>query len=117
MKSDSNKTTYYTYILQCKSNILYTGITTDYKRRLEEHSGVNDSKKGAKFTKSHKPEKIVALWRTNTRSDASKLEARIKQLSKSEKIELIDNNKMFKLFFSEFLDCRLFRRVKINDIN
>lgn len=113
----NDKIIYYIYILKCENGVLYTGITTDYKRRFLEHSKVNGSKKGAKFTKSHKPEKIVVLWKTNTRSDASKLEARIKQLKKIEKLELIENNKMFKLFFSELIDCRAFKRVKINNMN
>ena len=111
MKVNDKK--YYIYILQCENGILYTGITTDYKRRFDEHSKVNNSKKGAKFTKSHRPEKIVALWKTNSRSNALKLEARIKQLNKKEKSELISNNKIFKIYFSEFIDCHEFRRVKI----
>lgn len=115
MIKKNEKNIYYIYILECENGILYTGITTDYKRRLDEHKNVNSSNKGAKFTKSHKPEKIVALWKTSTRSDASKLEARIKQLTKIEKIELIGNNKMFKLFFSEVIDCSVFRRLKISN--
>lgn len=113
MKKNNIKNSYYIYILKCENDILYTGIATDYKRRLDEHMKVNDSKKGAKFTKSHKPEEIVALWTTKTRSDASKLESRIKQLEKVEKIKLIDDNSCFKDFFSGLIDCRKFRRVLI----
>ena len=102
---------YYIYILQCDNNILYTGIATDYKRRFEEHAKVNNSKKGAKFTKSHKPEAIVAVWKTKTRSDASKLEIRIKQLEKKDKLLLIDDNVYFKHFFKGLVDCRKFIRV------
>lgn len=97
----------------CENNILYTGITTDYKRRLDEHKKVNNSKKGAKFTKSHRPEKIVALWTTKTRSDASKLEVRIKQLGKVDKLRLISDNSCFKEYFNGFIDCRKFRKVYI----
>ena len=57
---NDNDKKYYIYILECENGILYTGITTDYMRRFDEHSKVNNSKKGAKFTKSHKPKKIVA---------------------------------------------------------
>lgn len=109
--SPLQKSVYYTYILECDNGILYTGIATDYKRRFGEHAKLNGSKKGAKFTKSHKPEKIVAVWKTKTRSDASKLEARIKQLEKSDKLLLIDDNKHFKAFFTSLIDCRKFRRV------
>ena len=104
---------YYIYVLRCQNNILYTGITTDYKRRFDEHMKKNGSKKGAKFTKSHKPEEIVAVWKTNTRSDASKLESRIKHLEKRNKELLIVDNLSFKTFFSELLDCRKFRRIKL----
>ena len=102
---------YYVYILKCEGDILYTGIATDYKRRFEEHSNVNGSKKGAKFTKSHKPEKIVAVWKTKNRSEASKLESRIKQLDKSDKLLLIGDNKYFKGYFVGLVDCRKYRRV------
>ena len=109
-----NKTQkYYIYILKCENDILYTGIATDYLRRLDEHKGVGNSSKGAKFTKSHKPEEIVAVWSTKTRSDASKLESRIKMLSKIDKNLLIADNNNFKVFFSEYLDLRKFRRVNI----
>lgn len=102
---------YYVYILKCEGDILYTGIATDYKRRFDEHSNVNGSKRGAKFTKSHKPEKIVAVWKTKNRSEASKLESRIKQLDKSDKLLLIGDNKYFKGHFVGLVDCRKYRRV------
>ena len=104
---------YYTYIIECDGNVLYTGIATDYKRRFAEHAKIDGSKKGAKFTKSHKPEKIVALWKTKTRSDASKLEIRIKQLEKSDKELLIADNSHFKEFFKGLIDCRKFSRIDI----
>lgn len=113
MKEKLIKNNYYIYILKCENDILYTGIATDYKRRLDEHKKVNGSKKGAKFTKSHKPDEIVALWTTKTRSNASKLESRIKQLEKAAKLRLIDDNYHFKEYFSGLIDCRKFRRVLI----
>lgn len=112
-KKESPVQIYYVYILKCDGNVLYTGIATDYKRRFAEHAKVNNSKKGAKFTKSHKPEEIVAVWKTKTRSDASKLEIRIKQLDKKNKELLIDDNIHFKTFFAGLIDCRKFRRIDI----
>lgn len=112
-KITSSLKVYYIYILKCDNNVLYTGIATDYKRRFNEHAKLNGSKKGAKFTKSHRPEKIVAVWKTKTRSDASKLEVRIKQLDKSNKLLLINDNKYFKECFFGIIDCRKFRRVDI----
>lgn len=102
---------YYIYIIKCDGDRLYTGITTDYNRRLEEHKGIR--KKGAKFTKSFKPENIEALWTTLDRSYASKLEYRIKTLSKIQKNNLIDNNKYFKEYFNDYLDISKYKRKRL----
>ncbi|MFA6588243.1 MAG: GIY-YIG nuclease family protein [Patescibacteria group bacterium] len=77
---------YYLYILKCKDKTLYTGITTDLKRRLAEH---NSSKLGAKYTKGRRPVKLVYTKKFRTRSTATKTEARIKNLSRTEKLRLI----------------------------
>ena len=77
---------YYTYILKCRDKTLYTGITTDLKRRLAEH---NTSKIGAKYTSSRRPVKLVYSKKFKNRSSASREEARIKKLTKAEKMELI----------------------------
>ena len=78
---------YYVYILRCENDTLYTGITTDVRRRFNEHR--EDKVKGAKYTKAHKPKEIAAAWEVGTKSDASKLEYRIKKLGRAEKEELI----------------------------
>jgi len=77
---------YYLYILKCADKSLYTGITTDLKRRVLEHNG---SKLGAKYTKARRPVKIVYSKKFKNRSLASKEEARIKNLTKAQKMELI----------------------------
>jgi len=77
---------YYLYILQCSDKTLYTGITTDLDRRITEH---NSTKLGAKYTKARRPVKLVYSKKFKDRSLASKEEARIKKLTKSEKLELI----------------------------
>lgn len=90
---------YFIYILRCEGGSLYTGITTDLSRRLEEHSGIQG--KGAKFTRSHRVEALEALWSAADRSLASKLEWRIKQLSRQQKLALIGDNGHFSEFFGE----------------
>lgn len=80
---------YYLYILKCADKTLYTGITTDLKRRVIEH---NSSKLGAKYTSSRKPVKLVYSKKLKNRSTASKEEARIKKLKRIEKLELIKKN-------------------------
>jgi putative endonuclease len=78
---------YYLYILKCADKTLYTGITTDLKRRVAEH---NNKKLGAKYTASRQPVKLVYSRKFKNRSLASKAEARIKKLKKSEKLKLTE---------------------------
>lgn len=79
---------WYVYILRCKDNSLYTGITTDVNKRFLEHS----TGKGAKYTKARGVLKIEALFTFENRSLASKEEYRIKQLTKLKKEKLILDN-------------------------
>lgn len=76
---------WFVYIIQSqKDNSIYTGITTDINRRLNEHN----SGKGAKYTRSRIPFVLLKYFECNTRSEALKLEYRIKQLSHKEKLSL-----------------------------
>ena len=70
------------YIIKCSDSTLYTGITTNLKRRLEEH---NHSPLGAKYTHGRRPVKLVYSKKFKNKSLASKEEARIKKLSRKEK--------------------------------
>lgn len=81
---------YYTYMLRCKDNSIYTGITTDIDRRMNEHFSKNE--KCAKYTFNHIASKLEATWESKSRILASKLEFHIKTLSKKQKEELIINN-------------------------
>ena len=78
---------YYLYILQCRDKTLYTGITTDLKRRLEEH---NSSDKGAKYTRGRRPVVLVFSKKYKNRSEASKAEREMKKLNRKEKLKLIE---------------------------
>ena len=80
---------YFIYILQCSDDTLYTGITTDIKRRVEEHNG---SAKGAKYTKIRRPVKLVYSEESEDRSSASKREHAIKKLSRLEKLKLVKHS-------------------------
>jgi len=81
---------YYLYILKCADKTLYTGITTDLKRRVGEHNG---DKLGAKYTSARRPVRVVFSRKFKNRSIASKEESRIKKLTKLEKIALIKAKK------------------------
>ena len=87
---------YYTYMLRCSDNSIYTGITTDLKRRLEEH--LSQDKKCAKYTLTHNAQKLEIAWESESRVLASKLEYHIKKtLTKVQKEDLILNNNLEEL--------------------
>lgn len=77
---------YFVYILRCVDQTFYTGITTNLDRRIKEH---NTSKLGAKYTKVRRPVKLIYSKQFNNRSEASIEEARIKKLSRIEKLNFI----------------------------
>ncbi len=78
---------YFTYILRCADDTLYTGITTDTTRRIVEHN--TDDKKWAKYTRVRRPVVLAYSETFDNRSEATKREYQIKQLSREEKIKLI----------------------------
>lgn len=80
--------TTYTYILKCSDNTLYTGWTTDLKKRLKTHN----QGKGAKYTRTRLPVTLV-YWETfDTKKEAMQREAAIKKLSRPQKERLISAN-------------------------
>ena len=102
---------YYTYMLRCEDNSIYTGITTNVERRMKEH--FMQGKNCAKYTKRHKPKKLETYWETENRVLASKLEYAIKTLEKSQKEDLIKNKLDLKDCFNERLEFEKYKRMKI----
>ena len=78
---------WYVYIIRSANDSLYTGITTDIERRFQEHQG--KTSKGAKALKGKGPLQLVWQLPATDRSQASKLEYSIKQLSKADKERLV----------------------------
>lgn len=105
---------YYVYILRCLDQSLYTGITTDVKRRFQEHK--QQSQKGAKYTYVHIPVEIVAVWTCGNRSQASKLEYWIKKLSKSQKEKIIVSEKCFKEFLEDKIEVNDYQFITIDHL-
>jgi putative endonuclease len=70
------------YLIRCFDESLYCGITNNLKNRLAAHI----SGKGAKYTRSRRPVKLVGVSSEMTKSDALKLEYRVKQVPSSKKI-------------------------------
>ncbi len=76
---------YYVYLILCKDNTIYTGITTNLERRFKEHKEGT----GGAYTRAHPVKKILYSERRKTRSSASKREAEIKSWEKGRKLALI----------------------------
>ena len=77
---------WFIYIILCDDNSLYTGSTNDLSKRFEAHI----TGKGSKYTRSHKPQRIIHTETYNTKSDALKREAQIKNWSRQEKITILN---------------------------
>jgi len=77
---------WFVYILLCRGQTLYCGITDDVQRRLEMHR----SGKGAKYTRGRGPLELVYTEQCESYSAALKREYAIKQLPRSEKLKLIE---------------------------
>lgn len=82
---------YYLYIIRCADKTLYTGITVDLERRIQEH---NSKKRGAKYTRSRRPVTLLYSKKFRNRGAASKAEARTKKLSRKEKQNLAETRSL-----------------------
>lgn len=84
---------HFVYILECADGTLYTGYTTDVKKRVAEHNGEGASKTsqaaGAKYTKGKRPVKLLYSEEYASRSAALKREYAIKQLRRIQKMKLV----------------------------
>lgn len=72
---------WYLYLLECSDGSIYTGITTDVGKRYAAHA----SGKGARYTRSHPPQRLLAVFEFADRSSASKGECELKRLTASQK--------------------------------
>ena len=77
---------YWLYILRCGDGSLYTGITTDVRRRLEQHRAGT----GAKYTRGRGPLTLAYQEECGSRSAALQREWAVKQLTRAEKLALIN---------------------------
>jgi putative endonuclease len=73
---------WFVYIVKCSDDTLYTGISNDVTKRIAAHNNGT----GAKYTKGRAPVLLLKQFGPMTKSDASKLEYKIKQLSREEKL-------------------------------
>ena len=81
---------WYIYMLRCADDSLYTGITRDLDRRLDEHN--HDNRKGARYTRARRPVKLVYQEPCMDRAVASGREYQLKRLSRKQKLALLTSN-------------------------
>ncbi|WP_458207225.1 GIY-YIG nuclease family protein [Haladaptatus sp. NG-SE-30] len=81
-------TTHWVYVVECSDGSFYTGYTTDVARRVAEH----DAGDGAKYTRGRTPVELVYSERFESRSAAMSREYEIKQFSRPEKEQLVDES-------------------------
>lgn len=82
---------YFTYIIRCKDNSLYTGYTSDINRRMDEHKkGIN-----CKYTRARGFKNLEVYFSSGSRSNAMKLESHIKKYPKYKKNWIINNPQLF----------------------
>ncbi len=74
------------YMLECADGTLYTGVTNDLARRVEEHNGLS---LGAKYTRSRRPVALRYAQECESKGAALREEMRLKKMRREEKLELI----------------------------
>lgn len=78
---------WFLYMIRCRGGSLYTGITTDIKRRFHEHR--DGGRKGSKFLRGKAPLELVLKRKIGSKSLALKVEHVVKQMRKSEKEKFV----------------------------
>ena len=78
---------WFLYVVHCSDGTLYTGVTTDVSRRVHEH---NTASRGAKYTKTRRPVRLIYWIDFETRSSAQRAEYKFKKLTRKQKDEIIN---------------------------
>jgi putative endonuclease len=75
---------YYVYILLCEGDSFYTGYTKNLKARIRLH----EKGKAARYTRMHKPKRLVYVEKFQSRAEAMKRERKIKKMNHLQKLKL-----------------------------
>lgn len=105
---------YVTYMLRCEDDSIYTGIAADLERRMKQH--FSKDKRCARYTRWHTAKRLEAAWESANRASASRLEYRIKQLTREQKERLIREN-AFTVLLGAVLPVEEYRRMELADEN
>jgi putative endonuclease len=80
---------HYVYIVRCVDGSLYTGYAKNVQQRVATHN----AGKGSKYTRSHLPVTLLAIWSFNSKGEALRAEYKIKQLPREQKWRLIEHQR------------------------
>lgn len=83
----SEDRTWQVYLVRCADQTLYCGSTCDLARRLAQHNGVQPG--GARYTRGRRPVTLAAASPLLSRSEALRLEARVKRLPAKDKARAV----------------------------
>jgi putative endonuclease len=83
---------HYVYIILCQDGSFYTGYTKNLNARMKLHM----KGKGARYTRIHKPEKLVYSEEYSSRAEAMRREKKMKTLKHSQKLKLVNSKKKHK---------------------
>jgi putative endonuclease len=75
----------FVYLLRCADDSLYCGWTVDVRKRVAAH----ESGRASRYTASRRPVALAAAWEVASHTEARRLEARVKRLSRREKVALV----------------------------
>ena len=85
-----SKNKWFLYVVECSDGTLYTGITKDIKRRLNEH---NYGDRAAKYTRSRRPVRLLMSKEYDNHSSAASAEWKFKKQSRKKKLESIKESR------------------------
>lgn len=108
----------YIYMIRCEDRSIYTGIAADLKKRLSQH--YHQEKECAKYTKSHKMQKLELVFTADDLRIAAKLEYRLKQLTRAQKELLITDPLQLHVLTKNILKDYAFHpfsREEIEEVN
>ena len=101
---------YFVYMLRCTDGSLYTGFTTNWRRRFNEHC--SGTARSAKYTLSHPPLRMECVWQADSLPAAMRLEYRIKKtLTHAQKERIITSPDLLEDLLGHRLDCSGYRFV------
>ncbi len=102
LKITMTKRKWIVYLVRCADGSLYCGVTNDLKKRLDAHN----RGKGAKYTKSRGPVAVVGTSSEMSKSDAMKLEYRVKKKQANRKLSELTKNE------ENLIPLRIEKRLK-----